>query len=76
MTERAGLGSWHPTALRHSAVSLLSDAGVREEDAADLVGHATTRMTHEVYRHAVRPSVGREAKAAMEAIFGSGSKGP
>lgn len=30
LTDRAGLGAWHPTELRHTAVSLLSDAGVRE----------------------------------------------
>ncbi|MGH9063501.1 MAG: site-specific integrase [Acidimicrobiales bacterium] len=72
LTEAADLGQWHPTEMRHSAVSLLSDAGVREEDVADIVGHATTRMTHEVYRHPVRPSISA-AKGAMEALFGSPS---
>jgi integrase len=32
VTEAAGIGRWHPHELRHSAVSLLSAAGVREED--------------------------------------------
>jgi integrase len=68
---RAGLGDdWHPHELRHSAVSLLSAAGVREEDVADVVGHVTTRMTHQVYRHQVTPTVdaGRDA---MEKLFGT-----
>jgi integrase len=68
MTERDGLGRWHPNELRHSAVSLLSAAGVREEDVADVVGHVTTRMTHRVYRHQVAPAI-TAGKEAMERIF-------
>jgi integrase len=68
MTERAGLGRWHPNELRHSAVSLLSAAGVREEDVADVVGHVTTRMTHRVYRHQVAPAI-TAGKEAMERMF-------
>jgi integrase len=69
----ARLGKWHPHELRHSAVSLLSAAGVREEDVADIVGHATTRMTHQVYRHQVTPTIdaGKEAK---EQKFGIGGQ--
>jgi len=70
-TEAAGLGTgWHPHELRHSAVSLLSAAGVRLEDVADVVGHASaSRMTGDVYRHQVNPSVSA-GKAPMEAMFG------
>jgi integrase len=74
VTERAGLGHWHPHELRHSFVSLASYAGVREEDVADVVGHVTTRMTHRVYRHAVTPTI-TAGKAAMEAMFGDGELG-
>jgi integrase len=71
LTEQAGLGRWHPNELRHSAVSLLSAAGVREEDVADLaVGHTTTRMTHQVYRHQVTPTI-TAGKDAMERMFGA-----
>jgi integrase len=73
LTEQAGLGQWHPTELRHSTVSLLSDAGVRLEEVADLAGHSTTRMTGDVYRHVVRQAVGGGAKAVMEQMFGRGS---
>lgn len=70
VTEKAGLGKWHPHELRHSTVSILSAAGVREEDVADVVGHVTTRMTHQVYRHQITPTIdaGREA---MDRLFGS-----
>lgn len=68
-TEAAELGHWTPNELRHSAVSLLSDAGVPLEQIADIVGHSTTRMTEEVYRHRVTDSVSA-AVAPMEALFG------
>lgn len=42
---------------------------------ADVVGHPTTRMTHEVYRHAVRPSVS-VAEPVMEELFTGGSNAP
>ena len=70
LTETAGLGPWHPHELRHSTVSLLSAAGVRLEDVADVAGHASTRMTGDVYRHAVSPSVSA-GKAPMDALFAS-----
>jgi integrase len=69
ITERAGLGPWRPNELRHSAVSLLSAAGVRLEDVADVVGHVTTRMTSQVYRHQVTPTISA-GKEAMERLFG------
>jgi integrase len=72
LTERAGLGAWHPNELRHSACSLLSAAGVPLEHVADVLGHDGTRMAHRFYRHAVAPSVGA-AVAPMEAMFGSPS---
>jgi integrase len=68
VTARAGLGHWTPNELRHSAVSLLLAAGVPESDVADMVGHVTTRMTHEVYRHQLAPAVSA-GKAAMEQMF-------
>jgi integrase len=75
LTEGAGLGHWHPHEARHSAVSLLSAAGVRLEEVADVVGHAPgSRMTGDVYRHQVTPSVGA-AKDAMDQLFGAASIG-
>ncbi|NUT23806.1 MAG: tyrosine-type recombinase/integrase [Hamadaea sp.] len=67
---RAGLPpkDWTPRELRHSFVSILSDSGVRLEDIADLVGHAGTAVTEQVYRHQLRPVLLGGA-VAMDEIF-------
>ena len=46
-----------PNELRHSCASLLSDMGVMNEEIADLLGHTTTRMVDQTYRHRLRPVV-------------------
>lgn len=53
----AGLepGEWTPRELRHSFVSLMSDAGVPLEEIARLVGHGSTKVTETVYRKQLRP---------------------
>jgi hypothetical protein len=42
---------WTPPELRHSFVSVLSDAGIPVEQIAQLVGHRGTTVTELVYRH-------------------------
>jgi integrase len=69
-TKKAKLGAWHPNELRHSAASLLSAAGVPQEQVADLLGHTDTRMLDRHYRHRVTATV-TAATAPMEAMFGS-----
>ena len=64
LTKAAGLGSWVPYEMRHSAVSLLSAAGVPIEHLADLAGHTDTRMVAAVYRH-----TGAAIDAGAEAIL-------
>ncbi|WP_229118152.1 site-specific integrase [Enemella evansiae] len=59
---------WTPQELRHSFVSLLSEAGVAVEEIAHLVGHANTRTTEKVYRKELRPVL-RPGAAAMNALF-------
>ncbi|PRX51355.1 hypothetical protein B0I33_101509 [Prauserella shujinwangii] len=54
--------------MRHSFVSLLSDARVPIEDIARLCGHSGTAVTEQVYRHQIRP-VMVEAATAMDDIF-------
>jgi len=55
----AGLGGgWTPNMLRHTAASLLSDAGVPLETIADQLGHKDTRMASLHYRHRIRPTIG------------------
>ena len=57
-----------PRELRHSFVSLMSDNGVPLETIADLVGHASTAVTEEVYRHQLKPVITRGAET-MNTLF-------
>lgn len=51
---------------RHSAASLLYDAGMPLDQIADLLGQSSTRMLEQHYRRRVRSSFG----AHVEAVFG------
>ena len=51
-------GDWTPNMLRHTAASLLSDAGLPIEELADQLGRRDTRMASLHYRHRVRPTIG------------------
>lgn len=53
----AGIDPVTPNELRHSCASLLADMGVPNEEIADLLGHTTTRMVDQTYRHRLRPVV-------------------
>lgn len=53
----AGLDGWTPNELRHSAASLMSDAGMPIEQVADQLGHKDLRMLQRHYRHRIRPTV-------------------
>jgi integrase len=59
---------WTPRELRHSFVSLLSDAGVPIEEISRLVGHSGTTVTELVYRHQIRPVVQGGAEV-MDTLF-------
>ena len=48
---------WTPNMLRHSAASLMSDAGIPLERIADQLGHKDTRMLAAHYRHQIRPTI-------------------
>ena len=52
-----GAGEWTPRELRHSFVSLLSDAGMPIKEIAGVVGHSGTTVTEFVYRHQLRPMI-------------------
>jgi integrase len=68
--DAAGLDemAWTPRELRHSFVSLLSDAGVPIEDIARLVGHGSTAVTETVYRKQLRPVLTGGA-GVMDTLF-------
>jgi integrase len=57
VAREAGIGHLAPYDLRHTAASLLSDAGVPNQELADLLGHTTTRMVEVHYRHRLTDSV-------------------
>ena len=60
--------AWTPRELRHSFVSLLSDAGVPVEAISRLVGHSGTSVTELVYRHQIRPVI-QTGATAMDRLF-------
>lgn len=65
----AGIGDrWTPRELRHSFVSVMSQAGMATEEIARLVGHSNSRTTEVVYRHELRPVI-RSGAAIMNKIF-------
>ncbi len=55
--------------LRHSAASLMSDAGIPLERIADQHGHKDTRMLANHYRHQVRPTI--DDALILDGILGS-----
>lgn len=61
--------AWTPRELRHSFVSVLSDAGVPLEEISRLVGHAGTTVTELVYRHQLKPVI-QTGATIMNELFG------
>jgi integrase len=59
---------WTPRELRHSFVSVLSDAGVPLEAISQLVGHSGTSVTELVYRHQLRPVI-QTGATVMDELF-------
>ncbi|TDB89984.1 site-specific integrase [Actinomadura sp. KC216] len=59
---------WTPREMRHSFVSVLSDAGVPIEEISRLAGHKSTEVTETVYWHQIRPALLGGAEA-MDEVF-------
>lgn len=59
---------WTPRELRHSFVSVLSDAGLPVEQISQLVGHRGTTVTELVYRHQLRPVL-QTGATIMDQLF-------
>ena len=69
LARAAGIGHLAPYDLRHTAASLLSDAGVHNHELADLLGHTTTRMVEVHYRHRLKKTID-VAVAPMQDLVG------
>jgi integrase len=69
---RAGLGDWHPHELRHSAASLMLAQGVKLQVVSQVLGHASIRMTADVYGHVLDPDREEAAKAMGEVLWTAG----
>jgi integrase len=67
----AGLGTWHPHELRHSAASLMLAQGVKLHVVSELLGHASIRMTADVYGHVLNPDREAAADAMGDLLWGS-----
>ena len=65
---------WTPRELRHSFVSVLSDAGLPVEKISHLVGHRGTTVTELVYRHQLRPVV-QTGATIMDRLFSRRDEG-
>jgi integrase len=65
----AGLGDWHPHELRHSAASLMLAQGVKLQVVSQVLGHASIRMTADVYGHVLDPDREEAAKAMGEVLW-------
>ena len=65
---------WTPRELRHSFVSVLSDAGVPVEEISRLVGNSGTTVTELVYRHQLKPVI-QTGAVVMDRFFGRRPQG-
>ena len=65
----AGLGDWHVHELRHSAASLMLAQGVQIQVVSDILGHASIRMTADVYGHILAPDRHAAAETMNELLF-------
>ena len=67
--KQAGLGHWSIHELRHSCASLLLAMGVPLEVVSDTLGHASIRVTMDVYGHLLAPSRMQAAEAMSRALW-------
>ena len=65
----AGLGHWSIHELRHSCASLLLAMGVPLEVVSETLGHASIRVTMDVYGHLLAPARMKAAEAMRKALW-------
>ncbi len=74
LTERAGVGRRRFHASRHTAATLMLNAGVPLEVVSATLGHAGLAITADVYAR-VGPDLQRQAADVMEGVLGAGASG-
>jgi integrase len=67
--KEAGLGHWSIHELRHSCASLLLAMGVPLEVVSETLGHASIRVTMDVYGHLLAPARMQAAEAMPKALW-------
>ena len=65
LARRGGLGSLGPHVLRHTAATEMLRQGIHPKVVAERLGHASTRMTLDVYSHVI-PAMESEAAAKVD----------
>jgi Phage integrase family len=63
----AKIGKWHPHELQHTAASLMLANGIPLRVVSDILGHASIRITSDVYGHVLAPR--RQEAAEVLARF-------
>ncbi|HVD00160.1 MAG TPA: site-specific integrase, partial [Candidatus Dormibacteraeota bacterium] len=66
----AGLADRRFHDLRHSCASLLLAEGVPLKVVAEILGHASIRLTADTYSHVV-PALQADAAGRLDALFGA-----
>ena len=67
-------GHWTPNLLRHTAASLMADAGLPIEHVADQLGHKDLRMLQQHYRHRIKPTIG--GAHILDSVLGANPPSP
>ena len=65
---KAGLPRLRPHDLRHTAATLLLEAGIHPKVVQEMLGHSSVTLTLDTYSH-VTPRLHQEAASAMQAIL-------
>jgi integrase len=65
---KAKIGTWHPHELRHTSASLMLANGIPLQVVSDILGHASIRITSDVYGHVLAPQR-QEAAETMANFF-------
>lgn len=71
LTTSAGLGSWSPHELRHSAISLMIANGAKPRFVQEIAGHASGRITNDIYTHVIEGGLQETADIMTSALWGS-----